>query len=256
MISARAQNSNEILIDFGSPVVSTGVLPSQFSVTGSTVNSVTFLGNQYATLSFSSPLPFGETWLEYTSPINGAQILRVGGWSSDPANAFVKSFEVLVLDLSTEEPAIYNVANTLDLPELGDFIDAFGLEEAIRITNAHSNSATQPDELKFKRALEDAESLWNSELLGASAAALLTLNPGKRRTLLTIVRYFLDSSCPRKHVIEAYNEVIRNLQRASSGGGSIDEEFTGLDEDFFWYEKTGCDTCSCKPTGIYDSWLR
>lgn len=236
MITAVLQNTNELLIDFGAVVTNFGISPGQFTLNGTqAATSITFSNDQFATAVFTLPLPQGELWLSYDAPSAGAQIISTGA-----SAVAIRSFEVLVLETAGTSPAqMFNISNTAVGPTLGDFIQAYGLKEAIEISNPGSSSATQPNELKFLRAFEDAEALWTSEVLNASASSLLVLNPGKRRTILTIARYFLDSACPRDFVVSAYEEVIRNLRATISGVSNPDTVFTGGD-DFFWYEGSGC----------------
>jgi len=250
-IRARLQNDREILVDFGTPVLSMGVQAQQFEVTGSQVSHVTFSSDQYAVLTLQSNPPDGELWLLYQATNGGAQILRTA-----PVPEPVLSFEVLVTEPGATQQ--YDVTNTSDLPTLGDFIDAYTLKEAIEITT-NSAEAQQPDELKFLRAIEDAEALWNAELLMAPAASRLLLNPGKRRSLLTIARYYLDQAgCPRPHVTAAYTEVLRAIRSATGSGG---DSYTGDDSDFFFFGTESCGgqgSCAApnpRPQMNRDPWL-
>jgi hypothetical protein len=237
MIRAKLEDL-EVLVDFGTPVISTGVLPSQFQVTGAPVVGVTFSGDQYCRLALGKTPPAGDLWLTYEATSGFAQVLRTAGTAGA-----VLSFEVLITELSAPEAQTYALSNTEGLPTLGDFIEAYSLREAIEITNSGDATATQPDELKFIRAMEDAEALWNSEVLAASMTSQLLLFPGKRRALLAIARYLLDQSgCPRPHVIAAYQEVLRNIRSTTAGGSP--GAYTG-DDDFFYYGVQPC--CGARP---------
>jgi phage gp36-like protein len=259
MIKAYLQNINEVLIDFGQVVSNFGVSHGAFTINNSFVGqALSFSQDQFALLSLGQgALPQGELWLTYAAGTAGAQIIALSTGVS------IKSFEVLVLETNTQEsPQVYNLGNTSQGPTLGDFIEAYGLREAIEISNPGSSSATAPDELKFIRAFEDAEALWVSELVNASAASLLVLSPGKRRSILTIARYFLDSACPREFVIKAYEEVIRNLRATVSGISNPETVYTGGDADFFYYEDQHCGGCggcgvgNARPGIMPDVWLR
>jgi phage gp36-like protein len=244
MITANQKSATEIVINFGSPITSAGITPGQFIVEQNSVTAIAW-GYDSVLLTLSDALSSNETWVEYAKDVGPAQI-----FSTAPELRTVESFEVLVISqgLAGSDPQVFNVASTSHRPTLGDLINAYGLDEAVKLTNSGDSTATQPDELKFLRAVEDAEALWNSELLNASAASLLVINPGKRRSLLTITRYLLDSHCPRKHVVEAYNEVIRNLQQLT-GVTPPGTAYIGDDTDFFYFgNRTEPSSCGC---GVY-----
>jgi hypothetical protein len=252
MILAKQLSDTEILLDFGLPIQSTGVVASQFNVPGYTVQSLIVQTNNLK-LILSTPIDVvDELWVIYTAFSSGAQLFSIipQGQASQ-----VKSFEVLVASYGASEanPQVYNLPSTEFTPTLGDFIDAFTLEEAIKITNPANSAAVSPNELKFLRAVEDAEALWNSELINATAASMLVLSPGKRRSLLTIARYLLDAHCPRPFVVEAYKEVIRNLKATSGEVANIEDQFTGIDDFFYFANQNRCGPQSCCNTGLAPS---
>lgn len=250
-ITARSLTPQSLLVDFGKPITLVGGTPV-FLINGSPSVSVTpGDSDNLLVIGLASALAGGESWLEYVpaplrvSPAPPAPtILTTVGTPT-----VVSGFEVLIFETSVASPNTYSAINTSATPTLGDFIEAYGLREAIEISNSQDSAATQPDEIRVMRAIEDAESLWNSELVNAPLANLLVINPGKRRTLLTIARYYLDVNCPRKHVIDAYNEVIRNIRLASSQV-SVPilppgvEGYTGAD-DFEFYYNEGCPDRCC-----------
>jgi hypothetical protein len=252
-IRAKLQDL-QVLIDFGAPVVNMGVGFQQFEVTSTSVIGATFAGDQYCTLTLGATPPDGELWLYYTAQSQGAQILKL----TTPSEA-VKSFEVLITESKVPDAQQYNVANTTERPCLGDFIEAYTLKEAIDITNSSPN-ATQPDELKFIRAIEDAEALWNQTVLTSSMSSQILLAPGKRRALLTIARYYLDQAgCPRPHVTAAYTSLLNQISSTTGGIGT--DPYIGDDGDFFWYSDNPCQGCGCpglnpKPSMYQDPWLR
>jgi hypothetical protein len=245
-ISARQTTTNTILISFGSPITQTGINAAYFSLSTGVIQSLLW-GHDEVTLTTVDPITEPEVWCNYTATVGGAQIIRTVG-AMEP----VLSFEVLVLGLglSGNDPQTYSVLSTEYRPTLSDYIEAFTLEEAIAATNPADSSATQPDELKFLRAVEDAEALWNSEAYAINAAGLVALNPGKRRSLLAITRYMLESFCPRPHVLAAYNEVLKTLRAVSSSTTAPGDQYIGDDGDFFYFSNTDCDlnhntSCGC-----------
>lgn len=256
MISARLKTGNLVSVDFGQPVkVQNGpLLVSQFLVNDVQILAISDLQpDNLIELTLSSPLASGESWLEFIpAAAVGPQIVTLLGVPTQ-----VLAFEVLVLDTTPVDSQVYSVLNTGLTPSVGDFVDAFGLREAIDISNPHDSNAKQPDDARILRAIEDAEATWNSELLNAPLAGQLVLQAGKRRTLLTIARYFLDSHCPRKHVVDAYLEVIRNIKATVAGTttvGVIDPNvYTGTDDFCFEYNDP-CNNCNDSCVTNYATW--
>lgn len=241
---------DKLLIDFDRPVQPLGIANFMFVIPGFSVTSVSFQTTSAEVQLGGTIFSGQEVWVTY---VGDPQIYFVTSGTPE----LVKPFEVLatVWGNAQTDPRVYAPESTSELPTIGDFIEAFGLKEAIEITNPDDRDAQTPDELKYLRALEDAEALWNSELYNATAGALLVLNPGKRRTLLNFVRYFLDIHCPRKHVVSAYEESIRNIRAVSGTTGQVVlDAFTGT-EDFFYYGNKPCNhSCGCVTVGdtIYD----
>lgn len=257
MISARLINTQTVVVDFGQPVkIQNGPLaPDAFLVNSASVVSVAAYdeADNILQLQLDKPLLAGESWLSYSpAPATGPQLVTIVGVPTQ-----VLPFEVLILEGSPANPLGYDVLHTQETPTLGDFIDAYGLREAIDISNPNDRNAKQPDEIRIIRAIEDASAVFASEIAAAPLAGLLILNAGRRRTILTIARYFLDAHCPREHVVKAYEEVIRTIKATVAGtttsvGVADPLAYTGTDDFEFYYNEP----CPCNSSCVtsYQTW--
>jgi phage gp36-like protein len=238
MITARYKvNDRFLLLDFERPIFQSGI-PPNFYING--IQTAASPGTSTDSLWIEVPSHGydDDLVLEYR-PEAAAPLLYLSGPASD---RIVPAFSriVVIEQISSE---IQDSANTSLTPVLGDFIDAYGLEEAIMISNPDNALATSPDEYKFLRAFEDAQALWSTYLLAIDFANRAAINAGKRRTLLIFARYFLDSRCRRKNVTEDYERAIANLTKVNETAGPVDPTiYTG--EDGVIYGSQTCGTCT------------
>jgi phage gp36-like protein len=111
-----------------------------------------------------------------------------------------------------------------------DFIVAYGLKEAIQLTNIDDAAATSVNVAKLRMAIQDANSLIDSyiEQSGKSGQVLITSN--RRRTALIVARYYLDTVRRREDVYKDYENCLKQMQaeremtaiRAGNGDSAID----------------------------------
>lgn len=97
-----------------------------------------------------------------------------------------------------------------------DFILAFGLREAIQISNIDDADATQPNVEKIWMAIEDACALIDNYISGASRAGKILISSSRRRTSLIIARYYLDTVRRREDVKGDYERAITEMDKARS----------------------------------------
>ena len=95
-----------------------------------------------------------------------------------------------------------------------DFILAYGLREAIQISNLDDADATQPNSDKIWMAIQDACALIDNYIVQASRGGRLLISSNRRRTALIIARYYLDSVRRREDVKNDYERCITELERA------------------------------------------
>ena len=95
-----------------------------------------------------------------------------------------------------------------------DFILAYGLREAIQISNLDDADATQPNTDKIWMAIQDACALIDNYIVQASRGGKLLISSNRRRTALIIARYYLDSVRRREDVKNDYERCITEMERA------------------------------------------
>ena len=95
-----------------------------------------------------------------------------------------------------------------------DFILAYGLREAIQLSNLDDADATQPNTDKIWMAIQDACALIDNYIVQASRGGRLLISSNRRRTALIIARYYLDSVRRREDVKDDYERCITELERA------------------------------------------
>lgn len=111
-----------------------------------------------------------------------------------------------------------------------DFIVAFGLKEAIQLTNIDDASATTVNVAKLRMAIEDANSLIDSYIEQSGKAGKVLITSNRRRTALIIARYYLDTVRKRDDIKSDYAEALKQLDaerqmtaiRAGHGDSAID----------------------------------
>lgn len=111
-----------------------------------------------------------------------------------------------------------------------DFIVAFGLKEAIQLTNIDDASANSVNVAKLRMAIEDANALIDSYIEQSGKAGKVLITSNRRRTALIIARYYLDTVRKREDVKQDYVEALKQLDaerqmtaiRAGHGDSAID----------------------------------
>lgn len=111
-----------------------------------------------------------------------------------------------------------------------DFIVAYGLKEAIQLTNIDDASANTVNVAKLRMAITDANSLIDSYIEQSGKAGMVLITSNRRRTALIIARYYLDTVRRREDVKADYETALKQLQaemqmtaiRAGNGDSAID----------------------------------
>jgi phage gp36-like protein len=111
-----------------------------------------------------------------------------------------------------------------------DFILAYGLKEAIQLTNIDDAAATSVNAAKLRMAIQDANSLIDSYIEMSGKAGMVLISSNRRRTALTIARYYLDTVRRREDVRADFESCLKQLQaemamsaiRAGNGDSAID----------------------------------
>ena len=238
-ITARYKLGSEyILLDFSKPIL-TGNIPGFY------VNDqpVTTEPGPTTDSLWLSVIPFNQSlddvWLEYRPVVTSPLLYLIGA----PLDRVVTAFKKLVT-IERLDSGVFNSTNTSFLPILGDFIDAYGLQEAITISNPDNALAESPDEYKFIRAFEDANALYEQYLLAIDFANRSAITAGRRRTVLIFARYFLDSRCRRKNVTEDFERAVEDLTRINLTDNTSIEPGLYINEDFVVYGSSTCHPCN------------
>jgi phage gp36-like protein len=111
-----------------------------------------------------------------------------------------------------------------------DFIVAFGLKEAIQLTNIDDAAATSVNVAKLRMAIQDANSLIDSYIEMSGKAGMVLITSNRRRTALTIARYYLDTVRRREDIRADFESCLKQLTaemqmsaiRAGNGDSAID----------------------------------
>jgi phage gp36-like protein len=111
-----------------------------------------------------------------------------------------------------------------------DFIVAYGLKEAIQLTNIDDAAATSVNVAKLRMAIQDANSLIDSYIEQSGKAGMVLITSNRRRTALIIARYYLDTVRRREDVKSDYETALKQLAaemqmtaiRAGNGDSAID----------------------------------
>lgn len=111
-----------------------------------------------------------------------------------------------------------------------DFIVAYGLKEAIQLTNIDDAAATTVNVAKLRMAIQDANSLIDSYIEQSGKAGQVLITSNRRRTALIIARYYLDTVRRRDDVRQDFENCLKQIQaemamsaiRAGGGDSAID----------------------------------
>ncbi len=102
-----------------------------------------------------------------------------------------------------------------------DFIDAFGLQEAIMLTNLDDPSATIPNLIPLDKALHDASAFIDTYVGSRYLLPLTAVSTVVNRYCLDIARYMLDRIRSREDVRLRYEDAIKFLTLVAKGQVSI-----------------------------------
>lgn len=111
-----------------------------------------------------------------------------------------------------------------------DFILAYGLKEAIQLTNIDDAAATSVNAAKLRLAIQDANSLIDSYIEMSGKAGMVLITSNRRRTALIIARYYLDTVRRREDIRTDYENCLKQMSaemqmsaiRAGNGDSAID----------------------------------
>ena len=92
-----------------------------------------------------------------------------------------------------------------------DFVLAYGLKEAIQLTNIDDAAATSVNQAKLWMAIQDSNSLIDSHIEQAGKAGQVIISSNRKRTALIVARYYLDTVRRREDVYRDYENCLKLL---------------------------------------------
>lgn len=100
---------------------------------------------------------------------------------------------------------------------LSDFVDAFGTQLSIELTNLEDPTATTVNTAAFERAAADGDGLINSYLAGRYTLPLETVPALIQGIALDIYRYKLGRNAEEKDVRQRYDDALKTLRDIATG---------------------------------------
>ena len=109
-------------------------------------------------------------------------------------------------------PDAFGVASNCNPASVDYFIEIFGYQEAVELSNIDSPTGNQIDYDKIQITLNDAAALINNYILTAPPQGKILIAGSYRRTQAVIARWYLDTLRPRQQVIEAAEKALQQLE--------------------------------------------
>ena len=260
------QTSSTIILWFDAPIDTNVIVPiSSFTVNYGQygVSTLNYSSDTMITLGLDSFLsPWDEVFVSYEPPLDLKQCLR--GPVPPTANDVVKKRNAVrafyrvpgrnltapneTTDGSHTQSNLGATIGGYGFPmqnrsgvltphksdprsaSVDDYILAYGLKEAIQVTNIDDAAATSVNAAKLRMAIQDANSLIDSYIEQSGKAGMVLITSNRRRTALIIARYYLDTVRRREDVLKDYEAALKQMTaemqmsaiRAGNGDSAID----------------------------------
>ena len=112
----------------------------------------------------------------------------------------------------TPPPDSFGIADNCNQATVDYFIEVFGYQEAVELSNIDSPTGNQIDFEKIQIALNDAAALINNYIITAPPQGKILIAGSYRRTQAIIARWYLDILRPRQQVIDAAEKALQQLE--------------------------------------------
>jgi phage gp36-like protein len=112
----------------------------------------------------------------------------------------------------TPYPDNFGIADNCNPASVDYFIEVFGYQEAVELSNIDSPTGNQINYDKIQIALNDAAALINNYILTAPPQGKILIAGSYRRTQAVIARWYLDILRPRQQVIDAAEKALEQLE--------------------------------------------
>ena len=109
-------------------------------------------------------------------------------------------------------PDRFGVADNCNPATVDYFIEVFGYQEAVELSNIDNPTGNGINYDKIQVALNDAAVLINNYILTAPPQGKILIAGSYRRTQAVIARWYLDILRPRQQVVEAAEKALQQLE--------------------------------------------
>lgn len=109
-------------------------------------------------------------------------------------------------------PDRFGIANNCNPASVDYFIEVFGYQEAVELSNIDNATGNNINVDKIQIALNDAAALINNYIITAPPQGKILIAGSYRRTQATIARWYLDTLRPRQQVIDAAEKALQQLE--------------------------------------------
>lgn len=134
-------------------------------------------------------------------------------------------------------PDLFGVADNCTPATVDYFVEIFGYQEAIELSNIDNPTGNQIDFDKIQIALNDAATLINNYIITAPPQGKILIAGSYRRTQAILARWYLDTLRPRQQVIDAAEKALQQLELWASKTSPS----TGLKwQEAYRYWGSGC----------------
>lgn len=108
-------------------------------------------------------------------------------------------------------PDMFGVADNCNPATVDYFVEVFGYQEAVELSNIDNPTGNQINYDKIQIALNDAATLINNYIITAPPQGKILIAGSYRRTQATLARWYLDTLRPRQQVIDAAEKALEQL---------------------------------------------
>lgn len=109
-------------------------------------------------------------------------------------------------------PDKFGVADNCNPATVDYFIEVFGYQEAVELSNIDNPTGNNINFDKIQIALNDAATLINNYILTAPPQGKILIAGSYRRTQAILARWYLDILRPRQQVIDAAEQALQQLE--------------------------------------------
>jgi phage gp36-like protein len=109
-------------------------------------------------------------------------------------------------------PDKFGLANNCNPATVDYFVEVFGYQEAVELSNIDSPTGNQINVDKIQIALNDAATLINNYITTAPPQGKILIAGSYRRTQAILARWYLDILRPRQQVTDAAENALKQLE--------------------------------------------